>query len=201
MGGRGERLRRLPSRLGWPAASRRAGAAVPPHAEPHARAAPSAPRTRTRARSFRAMALFRARTGPASRAGRGSARLGPGAGGGGRGACGSGGGGGGVAQRQARTVAATGATDKRVESQPQALRQRDRPSPKDRLEGGRRRESQRLSTSRARTPPLPSILRDGGRSAAPRRGNHAGAPHSRRRLQENVDVRGQDSELMTRTVS
>ena len=89
------------------------------------------------------MELFRARTGPASRAGRGSARLGPGAGGGGRGACGSGGGGGGVAQRQARTVAATGATDKRVESQRQALRQRDCPSPKDRLEGGRRRRDER----------------------------------------------------------
>ena len=50
---------------------------------------------------------------------------------------------GGIAQRQARTVAATGATDKRVESQRQALRQRDCPSPKDRLEGGRRRRDER----------------------------------------------------------
>ena len=63
---------------------------------------------------------------------------------------------GGIPQRQARTVAATGATDKRVESQGQALRQRDCPSPKGRLEYGRRRESQRLSTSKARARAIPS---------------------------------------------
>ena len=80
------------------------------------------------------------------RAARGGGALGSvqGQGVGGRGACGSGvGGRGGIPQRQARTVAATGATDKRVESQRQALRQRDCPSPKDRLEGGRRRRDER----------------------------------------------------------
>ena len=53
------------------------------------------------------------------------------------------GGGGGIPQRQARTVAETGATDKRVESQRQARRQRDCPSPKGRLQGGRRRRDER----------------------------------------------------------
>ena len=162
-------------------------------------------RTREPRRRLRAQGLAHGVSGPwrfsararVPRAARGGGALGSvqGQGVGGRGACGSGvGGRGGIPQRQARTVAATGATDKRVESQPQALRQRDRPSPKDRLEGGRRRESQRLSTSRARTPPLPSILRDGGRSAAPRRGRRAitlGPRIPGGGSKENVDDRGQ----------